>query len=128
MSSCSIDLYTLPTIDFVGGSTQDLLFRVYFYQNKRPFGLSGCTANFSVVDYLDRTGAPIISKAMTVKLSDDGTIDNVLSVTLSPTDTVNLFGKYVYQISIQDVDGDVEIPNQGLMYINTNINKSFIKS
>lgn len=45
---------------------------------------------------------------------------------LEPSDTYELYGKFIYQISIRDVDGNVEIPQQGLMYVTNNINKSFI--
>lgn len=32
--SCTYNPYTLPTIDFVGGETQDLAFNVYFIEIK----------------------------------------------------------------------------------------------
>lgn len=56
--------------------------------------------------------------------NNEGTYDNVLTVTLSPTETVDLSGKYIYQIIIRDIDGDVEIPKQGILYITNNINKT----
>ena len=56
----------------------------------------------------------------------EGTINNVLTVTLKPKETVGLCGKYIYQIQIQDIDGDVEIPKQGILYITNNINRGFI--
>lgn len=49
------------------------------------------------------------------------------TVTLSPIETVDLSGKYIYQIIIRDIDGDVEIPKQGILYITNNINKNFIR-
>lgn len=118
--------YTLPTIDFVGGETQDLSFNVYFYKNNRPFSLTGCTSNFSIVSCNNRGGAPILNKQMDSIFNEAGTSNNVLIVTLEPTETVDLSGKYVYQITIRDIDGDVEIPKQGILYITNNINKSFI--
>lgn len=118
--------YTLPTIDFVGGSTQDLVFHVYSHIKKRPYSLTFCSCNFAVVSYTNRTGAPIISKAMTVSENEDMTTDNVLTVSLDAEETAPLHGKYIYQITIKDVDGEAEIPNQGILYINNNINKGFI--
>lgn len=123
---CDYSPYTLPTIDFVGGETQDLLFNVYFYKNNQPFSLSGCTSNFSVVSFTNKTGVPILSKQMTSIFNDAGTFDNVLTVTLQPSETVDLCGKYIYQIIIKDINGDAEIPKQGILYITNNINKSFI--
>lgn len=124
---CDYSPYTLPTIDFVGGETQDLLFNVYFYKNNQPFSLSGCTSNFSVVSFTNKTGVPILSKQMTSIFNDAGTSDNVLTVTLQPNETVDLCGKYIYQIIIKDINGDAEIPKQGILYITNNINKSFIR-
>jgi hypothetical protein len=72
-------------------------------------------------------GTPILTKSMKAIFNNDGTSDNVLTVTLLPTETVDLFGKYIYQIMIRDIDGDVEIPKQGILYITNNINKSFIR-
>lgn len=125
--SCDYSPYTLPTIDFVGGETQDLAFHVYFYKDKKPFSLTGCTCNFSIVSFTNKMGAPILTKPMGAIFNDDVSSDNVLTVTLSPTDTIDLFGKYIYQIIIRDIEGDIEIPKQGILYITNNINKSFIR-
>lgn len=122
--------YTLPAMDFVGGSTQDLVFHCYFHLTKKPHDLSSCTANFSIINFVNKKGEPLVSKQMTIRAAPnvDGEVNNVLSVTLSPTDTVNLpAGKYIYQISIRDISGDVEIPNQGIIHIINNINKSFAR-
>jgi len=50
-----------------------------------------------------------------------------LAVTLDPLDTVDLCGKYIYQITIKDINGNIEIPKQGILFITNNINKSFIR-
>lgn len=125
--SCDYNPYSLPTIDFVGGSTQELAFHTFFFQNKQPFDLSSCTANFAVINFVNKNGSPIISKKMEVGKSEDGdgTVTNVLRVVLLPEETVNLVGKFIYQISIQDVSGEVEIPDQGILRIANNINKNF---
>lgn len=125
--NCFFEPYTLPTIDFVGGETQDLAFHVYFYKDKKEFSLTGCTCNFSIVSFTNKTGAPILSKPMEGIYNDAGTSNNVLTVKLLPTDTVDLFGKYIYQIIIKDIDGDVEVPKQGILYITNNINKDFVR-
>ena len=124
---CSLSPYTLPTIDFVGGETQGFMFNTFFYKNRRPFSLTGCTANFAIVSFTNKMGKPILTKPMEAIFNDDGTINNVLIVTLEPKETVELCGKYIYQIQIQDIDGDVEIPKQGLLYITNNINRGFIQ-
>lgn len=124
--SYTLSPYTLPTIDFVGGETQDLAFNVYFYKNNKPFSLTGCTSNFSIVSFNNKAGVPVLTKTMGANFNEAGTSNNVLTVTLEPTETVDLSGKYIYQITIRDIDGDVEIPKQGILYITNNINKSFI--
>lgn len=120
--------YVLPTIEFVGGETQDLSFNVYFYQNRKPYSLTSCTCEFSIVHFRNKTGEPVLTKMMDVAYSATTETYNVLTVTLNPMDTVDLAGKYIYQISIRDVDGDVEIPKQGILYITNNIDKDFIRS
>lgn len=125
--SYSYDPYTLPTIDFVAGETQDLAFNVYFYKDKKPFSLTGCECNFSIVSFTNKMGTPILTKSMEAIYNDSGTSNNVLTVKLLPNETVELFGKYIYQIIIRDIDGDVEIPNHGILYIINNINKDFIR-
>lgn len=126
--SCGYNPYSLPTIDFVGGSTQEIMFHTFFDRNKRAFDLASCTANFAVVNYVNKNGEPLISKTMEIIASEvDGeTITNVLRVVLLPEDTVDLTGKFIYQISIQDISGEIEIPDQGIIRIANNINKNFL--
>ena len=119
--------YTLPTIDFVGGETQDLVFNLFFYKNKRPFSTTGVSANFAIVSFTNKMGTPILTKPMEGAFNDEGTINNVLTVTLEPSETVGLNGKYIYQIQIRDIDGDVEIPKQGILFTTNNTNKVFIR-
>lgn len=119
--------YILPTIDFVGGESQELLFNVYFHKSRKPFSMTGCTSNFSIVDFRNKVGIPLLTKTMNVLENADGSSFNVLSVNLTPLETYELSGKYIYQITIRDVNGNVEIPKQGLMYITNNINKGFIQ-
>lgn len=123
------NVYSLPQIDFVGGSTEELVFHVFGRkENPQPFGLAGCVANFSVIDYVNKTGAPVISKGMGTRINDDGTHYNVLFVELKSADTLDLFGKYIYQITLRDIDNNADIPLQGIMYIHNNINKAFLRT
>lgn len=123
------NVYSLPEIDFVGGSTADLIFNVYGKrEDPQPYGLTGCVANFSVINYVNKTGEPIISKQMGVRMNGDNTAYNVLYVELKPSDTLDLFGKYIYQITIKDADNNADIPQQGIIYIHNNINKSFLRA
>lgn len=120
--------FTLPSVEFVGGATQELMFHCYHKSNHEPSNLSFCMANFSVVSYVNKYSSPILSKTMTIQAGTeaDGRIYNVLTVVLNPEDTKELRGKYIYQITIRDVANLAEIPGQGLLHITNNINKDYI--
>ena len=118
--------YALPTIEFVGGETQSLQFHTYIYSNGSPFDLQDTTRDFSVIHFSDKTGEPILSKSMDIAVDPASGVYNTLRVKLSAAETVNLSGKYIYQITIKDASGNTEIPKQGIMYITNNIHKGFI--
>lgn len=120
------NIYTLPELTFVGGKTQELRFNLKD-TNGEPYNVSGSTINFSICDYSYKTGAPILSLTPALIADENGIADS-LYVTITSEDTLNLFGKYIYQITIIDISGRVEIPNQGIMNITKNINTSFISS
>lgn len=128
--SCAPNQYTLPPIEFVGGSAQDLRFHVYFHTIKNPFDLSNCTANFAIVGFTNKRGSTILSKAMTIAKTgvsvEGGLVYNMLDVSLTSAETVALEGKYIYQISIKENTGKIEVPSQGVLYITNNINKAYI--
>lgn len=63
---------------------------------------------------------------MTVLADDDG-IESIIAVTLLPKETVGLYGKYIYQITIQDMSGETDIPSQGILGITNNIDKAVIR-
>lgn len=74
------NVYSLPELDFVGGSSEDLVFHVYCDKtNPKPFGLTGCTANFSIINFVNKNGAPVVSKTMTVRMDESETFYNKLS-------------------------------------------------
>ena len=127
MTACGYDPYTLPKIDFVGGETEKLVFRVFFKNLEQAFSLANCTASFALVEFGNKHGDPIFAKDMSIAVSNSG-VDNILYVTLTPNDTVNLYGKFIYQITVKDVDGTVEIPKQGIFYITNNIDKGFVST
>ena len=77
------------------------------------------------MSYSNKNGEPILSKRMEVQSAKPDGIKNVLYLKLLPEETLELRGKYIYQITIRDIEGDVEIPKQGVIYIYNNINKEF---
>lgn len=129
-SDCNVSAFTLPTVQFVGGSNQDFRYHVFDHLQSDPYDLEGCTAEYAIVNFYNRYSTPVVKKSMTV-IEGDSDINgdetrNVLKVLLSASDTKELEGKYIYQISIKNSTGSVEIPNQGIMFISNNIDKSFV--
>ena len=122
------DIYVLPEIQFVGGENQK--FYIYLWTpppNSEPFNANGCVVNFSIINYSNKIGVPVLSKLCEIENNTDG-IPCIAVVELLADETVMLYGKYIYQITIIDPDSKTEIPNQGLMYIAKNINQGFIQS
>jgi hypothetical protein len=117
-------IYTLPEFTFVGGKTQQLVFNLKD-ENGEPYNAYGCKIDFSICDYSNKTGTPCLSIAPTLLTGATGEA-SILSVNIAAKDTVSLYGKYIYQITIIDINGKTEIPNQGIMNITRNINESFI--
>lgn len=122
------DVYSMPEVMFVAGQSNTLRWRLFTEQNV-PFNADGCTGNFALVDYSDKYNTePLISKPLSFSIGDNETgAKNIATVDLVPNDTLGLYGKYIYQITIRDIDGEVEIPNQGIINIFHNINESFLK-
>lgn len=122
-------MYSLPELCFVGGSSEDLQFNLFYNEaDPKPFNIFGGEANFSIVNFLNKNSIPLVSKKMIIAINEEETYYNVLRVSLEPEDTVNLFGKFVYQITIKDIDGNVDIPHQGIINIHNNIDKVFLKN
>lgn len=119
--------YTLPQISFVAGQTKTLGFNLWT-EGGELFNADGCTGNFSVVEYSNKTGDILISKNMTFEVGEDPEMVSVAKVELTPSDTVGLYGKYVYQLTIKGTGNDVEIPNQGILLIVRNINESLLSN
>ena len=121
-------IYTLPELQFVGGTSISHYFYCYkeFKRGNCALDLDGATVDFSIVDYTNKNGVTLVSKTLEILQNTDG-IYNTLYLDLKPEDTVDLYNKYVYQISVIDKYGNAEIPNQGILFITKNINQNFIR-
>lgn len=117
MQTC---IYTLPELTFVAGKTQEMNFRL-LEKNGDLYHAKYCTANFSICNYSNKVGTPLITLTPTF-LSNGTDIMHILRVVLPAEKTVSLYGKYIYQIIIMDSTDRIEIPNQGIMNITRNIN------
>ena len=119
------NIYTLPELTFVGGKTQELKFNLKDCK-RNPFNAEGSSADFSVCCYSYKTGEPVFSVIPVLTTAENGLMSK-LTVKIEPDKTVNLFGKYIYQLTIIDCTGRVEIPNQGILNITRNINIGFVE-
>lgn len=117
-------VYTLPEISFVGGETQEFNFHLK-NSNGEPFDASGSSVNFAICNYSNKTGSPLLSYSPTLLADETGEASLVI-LTIPKEDTATLAGKYIYQITIIDVKGNAEIPNQGIMNIAKNINQEYV--
>lgn len=117
----NVEPYTLPTVNFIGGTTQELECCVMTHDGSNEYDLTGCTPYFSLINYVNKMSTPQVYKQRDITTGVNG-INNVLRVKLSASDTVDLTGKFVYQISIHGRSGSVD-NRQGIMYIASNINR-----
>lgn len=117
-------IYNLPRINFVGGETQTFMFNLRTKEGN-SFNANECEAEFALISYSGKNRDPVLTKDANI-VSDDYGLDSVASVSLNPSETVNLHGKYIYQLTIRDKDGNIEIPGQGFVDIIRNIHPGFI--
>lgn len=117
-------LTTMPEWNFVGGETQKRTFTIY-----KPSGIAydipNGTASLAIVDFVNRDSEPILLKQSSVTVDDNGKSCKV-AFTLDSSDTVSLFGKYLYQVTIKDGNGNASIPYHGIMVIARNIDQLFL--
>jgi hypothetical protein len=117
-------IYNLPTLDFVAGETQSFRFHLLTSAGS-PYDANACDVAFAIINYTNKTGIPLVAKNVPV-LAGEGGVPNVASVELLSEDTIYLYGRYVYQLSIRDAYGETEIPGLGIMNITKNIHQAFI--
>lgn len=115
------NIYTMPQIDMLGGDCDSLLFTIK-RPDGRPLDISTMTLKFSVINYSNQFGTPVLEfeKTGTPVFNDELKLKSDFKVDLKITDTIHLYGKYIYQISITDFQGDVK-SLQGIIIITKNI-------
>lgn len=116
--------YNLPEISFHGGGSEEFYFDLY-NKEYEPLETPGlCTVNFDVISYsnMDYT-SPIIHKVTNNLIAGEEGVNNRVVVSLNREDTLHLYGKFIYQITIiDDSTGVAEPAGQGIMEIYRNIN------
>lgn len=117
--------FILPDWFFIGGNSEIKCFdltkpdgSLYDFQNG--------TCRLSIVDFINRSSAPSIIKTTDITADENGVYNHVV-FELLPKDTLDLYGKYIYQLSAKDDSGDVSIIGQGIMRIKRNVDPAFIE-
>lgn len=117
-------IYNLPKIHIIGGEYQQLVFNF-----KTPSGESyttqGYNIDFSAVKWGNVESNPDITKSGTMTLNETRT-GSIVEFELLPEDTVELSGRYVYQIIIMIDKKKIKIPGKGILEINRNIHPQYI--
>jgi hypothetical protein len=90
----------------------------------QPWNAQGCTVELAVTHYGNKHGTPVLHKPG--ELIQEGALWSAAVVELEAEETVDWFGKYVYQVMIRDTNNDVEIPGEGFIFVTRNINKQFV--
>lgn len=115
---------TAPTIYEVGGGDITIEFDLTNRHDGSTYNADGCTAELAIADYIYRASTLHTYEA-TLKADSNGVL-SVASFVVPASDSVNLSGAYVYQVSIKDASGNIEPPIQGKMVICPSINADFV--
>lgn len=114
------DLYSLPEWNFVGGEYQRRSWTLY-HPDGRLQDLATTTVSLAIDSYVDPEESPVVRKTTEVTTNEDGQCCYVM-FELSPEDTRDLEGTYVYQLTFRQ-DARTMIPYRGMMHIARNIDK-----
>ena len=121
----SPEKFQLPALHLVAGQTVTFNWNLYD-KDKEAINAIEFSGTFSVVSYKDRLADPILSKSMTFTSDDDSGDYNIATVDLDPEETVSWYGRYLYQLTFINGDGEIEIPGQGTIDVVRNIDQSII--
>ena len=110
----------LPTIEMVAGDTCPFIFNLQDITQANIF-TNRCTAYFSISSYINETDSPLWQTSKILETIDE---DGDLIFEPAAKDTVDLRGKYVYQLHLSN-DTHSEIYN-GFLIVHPNRNKTVI--
>lgn len=116
----------LPDWNFVGGETQKRTFTVH-KESGILYDIPNGSARLAVVDFVNRSSSPVLKKEVSITSDASGKSCNA-SFVLDPSDTLAMSGKYLYQITISDGNGNTSIPSHGIMIVDKNIDPEFINA
>ena len=109
--------FALPEISIVGGDHTYLDFEI-FEPEGDAVDVSTMSASFAVIDYTNKFGSPQFTLQATVIEGGQGV--PLFRVVLTSPLTVNMFGKFIYQLAVKDYKGYRQHA-QGIMLVHKNI-------
>lgn len=116
MIACN-DSFKLTELNIIGGDYKEFPIYVNDLDNGGLMDVSDLQMNFSLIEYHNRNGSPILTKNLEVSSVDS----TAFLLVLTSEDTINLKGKYIYQITVKAPNNKQE-SFQGIMIIDKNIN------
>lgn len=113
----------LPDWTFVGGVTQEYEFTLQT-EDGGFYDVPGGTASLAIAPFVNVNNT-VLTKPGVMTTNAEG-VACVAVFTLDPSETVDLKGKYIYQISVKSAEGSLASPLRGRMFIANNIDKAFV--
>lgn len=122
MSVCNPP-FTLKELGIIGGDYQEILFHINNDDNGNSMDIANLELNFSLIEYKNRYGTPLISRNCPIS-SDDST---AFLMVFYPDDTKDYAGKYIYQITVK-APNNKQKSFQGVITIEKNIDPNAFPS
>ena len=126
MTLCNKNVFQLPELNFIGGDFKEIPFYIKDANTGILLDPYDLQVVFSLIEYQFRNDdIPILSKNLEIITSDD---ESYFLLTLASDDTIDLKGKFIYQITVKAPSpSEKQESYQGIMIIDRNINPtSFI--
>lgn len=96
--------YSLPTWDLVAGEDKEKLITLQ-HRDGNLYELEGATAVMTVVDFVNREMAPVLTLPQTIQDDENG-VRCILDLVIGSDDSAPLHGKYLYCVTITDGSGN----------------------
>lgn len=119
--------FSLPDWSFIGGNSEVKDFILQKADGSFYMPESGI-CRLSIVDFINRDSLPVITKTVDIEIVENGTKTRAVFY-LDPKDTIDLSGKYIYQLTALNTSAestDVFIIGQGILRIKKNIDLNLI--
>lgn len=108
---------TLPEFHMVAGESKNIMIPIYTSSGQQ-IDVTGMTAYCSICDYVNLNTTPYAVKDCKVIPGVSGSAA-VFFISLVPSDTVNLYGKYIYQLTAKAESDSLGVMC-GYLYITPN--------